>query len=112
MMTKLEVFAYKAFCFLLLIPLGGLWLVGVIFIWYGWFSQAMGWLKSGVWDAYSAIDLLAEIGIQWAISPESWLGIYQILSWLNGYFFVGFVGALLVVTPAMICVEYLKKEQL
>jgi hypothetical protein len=47
--------------------------VGII----GW--QALGWLKTGAWPPISLTAGLASFGVQWASSPHSWIGIYNVL---------------------------------
>ena len=43
----------------------------------GW--QALTWLKTGEWQTLTLMSALASFGVKWASSPESWIGIYNLL---------------------------------
>ena len=43
----------------------------------GW--QALAWLKTGDWHALTLMSGLAAFGVEWACSPESWIGIHNLL---------------------------------
>jgi hypothetical protein len=44
----------------------------------GW--QAVGWLRTGEWTTLTLLSGLASGGVEWASSPDSWIGIYNLLN--------------------------------
>src|SRR5690349_19132117 len=51
--------------------------------------QVYAFLQSGVWIGISVLDVLKSFGVQWAIAPDSWLGIHQIIAQLPLSFVLG-----------------------
>ena len=59
--------------------------VVVIFLWgilgaigtFGW--QLYTYLKAGAWHSLSIITAMRWFGIEWALTPSDWFGIYKIL---------------------------------
>lgn len=43
----------------------------------GW--QAIDWMRTGEWQTLTLISSLAIFGVQWASSPNSWIGIHNLL---------------------------------
>ena len=43
----------------------------------GW--QILDWLKTGDWQALTLMSALASIGVDWASTPQSWIGIHNLL---------------------------------
>ena len=53
--------------------LGGLFIIGM---------QIFFYLKEGAWNSVSIIDGLVELNLKWAINPQDWLGLWNILDFL------------------------------
>ncbi|UCD69636.1 MAG: hypothetical protein JSW48_06120 [Betaproteobacteria bacterium] len=41
--------------------------------------QALSWLKTGDWQVLTLMSGLSSFGVDWASSPESWIGIHNLL---------------------------------
>ena len=62
----------------------------------GW--QAVSWLKTGEWQTLTLMTGLASFGVEWASSPNGWIGIYNLLKHVPltvAAFWTGMVPALL-----------------
>jgi hypothetical protein len=48
------------------------------------FLQVMWWLQFGIWRPRSVLWLLSELPVaeSWANAPNSWLGLWRLVSWL------------------------------
>src|SRR3970040_483024 len=44
--------------------------------------QLYAWLRTGAWEPISVVTLLAFVGLEWAISPNDWLGVHRILNFI------------------------------
>lgn len=53
--------------------LSGSWVVG---------KQCYTYLRYGVWESRSVIDLMRFFGSNWAASPDDWIGLYNVLEWM------------------------------
>lgn len=47
----------------------------------GW--QVLHYLKEGVWLPVSVVDGLQYVGLEWALHPTSWVGLYNVLNIVN-----------------------------
>lgn len=47
----------------------------------GW--QGVHWLRTGVWDAWSVLDLLRAAGLarEWVMAPVHAIGLWKLLDW-------------------------------
>ncbi len=70
---KLEGLTFAGTVALYCVGFGLFTVVGII----GW--QALGWLKTGEWPSLTLLTGLATFGLEWATSPHSWIGIYNVL---------------------------------
>lgn len=76
--------------------------VGVL----GW--QAVGWLKTGDWQTLTLLSVLASGGVGWASSPNTWIGIHNLLKHVPltiAVFWTGMVPALLFMQLHNWCVQ-------
>lgn len=60
----------------LFIPVGLFTVTAIIYGAYRTFQ----FLKHGEWPDILLLDVLKDIGIDWASNPQSWLGVYKILA--------------------------------
>jgi len=62
----------------------------------GW--QALTWMKTGEWPMLTLMTGLASFGVDWASSPESWIGIHNLLAYVPltvAVFWAGMIPALI-----------------
>ena len=41
--------------------------------------QALGWFKSSIWTSVSVVTGLQWLGVRWAIGPQEWRGVHEVL---------------------------------
>ena len=42
--------------------------------------QALGWFMSSIWTSVSVVTGLQWLGVRWAIGPQEWRGVHEVLS--------------------------------
>ena len=61
------------------ILLSGAFLSPIIILGY----QCFLYLRTGVWESLSIIDFMIKFNYSWAINPTSWMGLHNILDYIN-----------------------------
>jgi len=57
--------------------------------------QIYMYLRSGDWQSWSVITPLSWAGLGWAVNPQSWYGLHQVLDWVHVSFGIIAVSPLL-----------------
>lgn len=53
--------------------------------------QMLEYLKKGFWGSLSLIDVMRYFKIKWALMPQDWFGLWNLLNFINVAFFIFFI---------------------
>lgn len=72
--------------------------------------QVYLFLKEGIWEMTSIIDVLVWLEMKWAIDPDDWLGVWKILDKIPVGLVLIIIGALVIHNYDSQIIEYNKNK--